>query len=84
VAAGSRSAARAQLATMTRAAGPGDMLPEQVWDDAPPAVAPGRPTFSATPLSWTHAQYVRLAWTVQAGRVLSRPDVVAARYASVR
>jgi glucoamylase len=69
---------------MARAAGPGLQLPEQVWDNQPPAgagFATGTPTFSATPLIWTHAQYVRLAWDVRAGRVLEQPDVVARRYA---
>jgi glucoamylase len=56
------------------------MLPEQVWDQYPPAIAPGTPTFSATPLAWTHAQYIRLAWNVQAGRVTEQPAAVAARY----
>ena len=82
LAAGSRAGARAQLATMARAAGPGDMLPEQVWDRYPPATAPGTPTFSATPLAWTHAQYLRLAWDLQEGRVAEQPAVVAARYHS--
>jgi glucoamylase len=63
---------------MAAAAGPGDMLPEQVWDQAGPA--PGRPTFSATPLAWTHAQFIRLAWDLQAGRVVEQPAAVAARY----
>jgi glucoamylase len=80
LAAGSRSGARTQLATMSRAAGPGHMLPEQVWDQYPPAFAPGTPTFSATPLAWTHAQYIRLAWDLQAGRVTEQPAAVAARY----
>jgi glucoamylase len=77
---GSRAGARTQLATMARAAGPGRMLPEQVWDQYPPAVAPGTPTFSATPLAWTHAQYIRLAWNVQEGRVTEQPAAVAERY----
>ncbi|GIE94557.1 glycoside hydrolase family 15 protein [Paractinoplanes rishiriensis] len=80
IAAGARSAARDQLATMVRATGPGGMLPEQVWDNDPPAVAPGRPTYSATPLTWSHAQFLRLAWNVQAGRVLEQPAAVAGRY----
>jgi len=82
--AGRLGAARHRLATMAAAAGPGEMLPEQVWDRTPPAgapgFAPGTPTFSATPLAWTHAQYVRLAWNVQAGRVLEQPAAVARRY----
>jgi hypothetical protein len=37
----------------------GLLLPEQVGDDkAPPGQEPGTGTFSATPLSWTHAQLV--------------------------
>ncbi len=60
------------------------MLPEQVWDHQPPAgtdgFVPGTPTTSATPLAWTHAQFVRLAWDAAAGRVLEQPAPVAARY----
>jgi glucoamylase len=81
IAAGRHAAARRQLTAIARAAGPGEMLPEQVWDLAPPAFAPGRPTFSATPLAWTHAQFIRLAWDLQAGRILEQPAVVADRYA---
>jgi glucoamylase len=74
---------------MTRAAGPGGMQAEQVWDHQPPAdgsgpFTPGTPTFSATPLAWTHAQYIRLAWDLSAGKVLEQPAVVAARYASTK
>ncbi|MFF5290763.1 glycoside hydrolase family 15 protein [Paractinoplanes globisporus] len=82
---GSRGAARTQLQTIARAAGPGHMLPEQVWDQSPPANTanppqPGTPTYSATPLAWTHAQYIRLAWNLQAGHILEQPAVVASRY----
>jgi glucoamylase len=84
LAAGDVAAARPQLATIARAAGPGFMLPEQVWDLQPPGGSPGfepgTPTTSATPLAWTHAQFVRLAQDLQAGRVLEQPAVVAARY----
>ena len=57
----------------------GDMLPEQVWaPDFPPAGRPGFPlgegTFSATPLAWSHAQYVRLAWSIEAGHPVERPE----------
>ncbi|MEU4420170.1 glycoside hydrolase family 15 protein [Actinoplanes sp. NPDC024001] len=80
IAAGDLRAARAQLATMARAAGPGLLLPEQVWDRQPPYREPGTPTTSATPLTWTHAQYLRLARDLEAGRVLEQPAVVAERY----
>ena len=60
------------------------MLPEQVWDGRPPTGtaghAAGEGTRSATPLAWTHAQYVRLAWSIDAGTPIERPSIVACRY----
>jgi glucoamylase len=72
--------ADAYLATMARTANDGLMLPEQVWDGRPPNEASGEGTRSATPLAWTHAQFVRLAWSIQAGRPIERPAIVACRY----
>lgn len=85
IAAGDRRAAYAQLAAMARTTGPGGMLPEQVWDRTSPAgqgprYAPGTPTFSATPLAWAHAQYLRLADDLAQGRVVEQPAAVADRY----
>ena len=63
------------------------MLPEQVWDDNPPSFAgdrcsfpAGEGTFSATPLAWTHAQFVRLASFIEDGRPIERPSIVFDRY----
>ena len=61
------------------------MLPEQVWaPDFQPAGSAGFPlgegTFSATPLAWSHAQYVRLAWSIDAGHPVEQPSIVATRY----
>jgi glucoamylase len=85
LAAGNTRAALANLATIARSANRQFLLPEQVWDQRPPAgrpgAAPGTPTFSATPLAWTHAQYIRLAVDASAGRVLEQPAAVADRYA---
>ncbi|WP_306208131.1 glycoside hydrolase family 15 protein [Actinoplanes sp. RD1] len=76
-----RSAQR-RVGDMARATGPGSMLPEQVWDDRPPpGKVPGTPTYSATPLAWTHAQFLRLARDAAAGRVLEQPAIVHERYA---
>jgi glucoamylase len=63
--------ATAQLAAMAAAANDGGMLPEQ----------PG--TRSATPHAWTHAQLVRLAWSIAAGRPIERPGLVSCRYTGV-
>ncbi len=84
LAAGDRREARGQIRTMASTAGPGLMLPEQVWDLQPPAGQPGfttgRPTASATPLAWTHAQFLRLVRDVDAGYVVEQPRVVSERY----
>ena len=44
---------------------------------------PGKGTFSATPLAWTHAQFIRLAWSVQAAYPVEQPAAVACRYAGI-
>jgi len=73
-----------RLSSMAKTGNDGYMLPEQVWDDNPPSGETGFPTgegtFSATPLAWTHAQYVRLAWSLDAGYPVEQPSVVADRY----
>jgi glucoamylase len=62
----------------------GGLIPEQVWDDQPPSGQPGFPpgegTLSATPLAWSHAQFVRLAWSITAGHPVEQPTIVACRY----
>jgi len=68
------------LRTMARTANDGLMLPEQVWDGRPPGGDVGQGTRSATPLAWTHAQFVRLAWSIQGGAPVERPAIVACRY----
>jgi len=82
--AAARAAAGVRLDAIAATAGEGLMLPEQVWDDRPPAgapgFAPGTGTGSATPLGWTHAQFVRLAWSIDAGRPVERPPAVSCRY----
>jgi glucoamylase len=76
--------AEAHLIAMGLTANEGYLLPEQVWDNEPPAGQPGfasgTGTFSATPLAWTHAQFIRLAFDIAAGRLLEQPAIVADRY----
>ena len=84
LAAGDRAAARGRLASMAATAGPGHMIAEQVWDQFPPSGSAGFPrgeaTLSASPLAWSHAQLVRLAWSIDAGRPVEQPSIVARRY----
>lgn len=79
-----RRVARARLAAMARSGNAGFMIPEQVWDQHPPSGRPGfrqgEGTFSATPLAWSHAQFVRLAHSIDAGRPVELPAIVARRY----
>jgi glucoamylase len=75
------NSARPHLRTIARTANDGLMLPEQVWDGKPPTSEPaGEGTRSATPLAWTHAQFLRLAWSIQRGRPIERPCIVVRRY----
>jgi glucoamylase len=59
-------------------------MPEQVWDNQPPSGEPGfasgTGTTSATPLAWAHAQFIRLAFDLAAGRLVEQPSIVAERY----
>jgi glucoamylase len=73
--------ARRFLRTIANTANDGLMLPEQVWDDQPPpGEVPGEGTRSSAPLAWTHGQFVRLAWSIDAGKPVERPSIVACRF----
>src|SRR5258707_8535714 len=68
---------------MTAMASPGGMLPEQVWEADPiPSrrLAPGRPTGSAMPLVWAHAEFIKLMVSRHLGRPVDRPRAVWRRY----
>jgi len=59
------------------------MLPEQVWDADPiPSrrLMPGRPTGSAMPLVWAHAEFIKLLISRQLGQPIDRPRSVWRRY----
>ena len=63
------------------------LLPEQVWDepDRPEVyMLLGRPTGSAMPLMWAHAEYIKLLRSVADGRVFDLIPEVAERYLSGR
>jgi glucoamylase len=59
------------------------LLPEQVWDeqDKPEKyMFLGRPTGSAMPLMWAHAEYIKLLRSASDGRVFDLIPEVASRY----
>ena len=71
------------LRTMAAAASLGGMIPEQVWDAAPVPqrrLRPGRPTGSAMPLAWAHAEFIKLVVSRGLGRPFDRPRATWERY----
>ena len=71
------------LNTIWNCASIGGMLPEQVWESAAiPAfrLRPGRPSGSAMPLLWSHAEFLKLLIAREHGKPVELLDAVAARY----
>ncbi len=83
LAAGRRESAEALCRTMESFAGPGGLISEQVWDapDIPEKnLFLGRPTGSAAPLVWAHAEYLKLRRSLAEGRVFDLPPRTVERY----
>jgi glucoamylase len=79
--------ARPYLDAMRRQGSRGAMLPEQVWDaDDIPArgLVKGRPSGSAMPLAWAHAEYVKLVRSIALGHAIDRPEAAWRRYRGMR
>jgi glucoamylase len=61
----------------------GQMMPEQVWDEANlpgTSLQLGQPAGSAVPLVWAHAEYLKLLRSAVDGKVFDRIDAVYERY----
>jgi glucoamylase len=60
----------------------GGMLPEQVCDETYPShsLCVGRPSGSAMPLMWAHAEYIKLLRSATDGRIFDLIPIVAERY----
>ena len=83
LAAGRRDEAERLLRTLEAFANAGGMLPEQVWDSADipeKELFFGRPSGSAMPLVWAHAEYIKLRRSVRDGRVFDMPPQTVQRY----
>jgi glucoamylase len=75
----------AYLQTMCRCSSSGGLLPEQVWDTAPIPeleLAPGRPSGSAMPLLWSHAEFLKLLIAREHRRPIELLQCVEERYAA--
>ena len=71
------------ISTYEKFATCGQMMPEQVWDEAPRPdrrLRPGHPAGSAVPLVWAHAEYLKLLRSAHDGRVFDCIEPVYRRY----
>ena len=81
--AGNRTVAQTLLAAFEGFASDGHLLPEQVWDapDIPErGLFRGRPSGSAMPLVWAHAEHVKLLRSLADNRVFDMPPQARQRY----
>lgn len=84
VAAGNLDSAKLLLKTVADFSSQGGMIPEQVWDQpdlADKELFFGKPSGSAMPLVWAHAEYIKLLRSIQDGAVFDRPEQTYNRYA---
>ena len=80
---GRRDEALLLLNAMEAMAGLGGMIPEQVWDSADipdRRLFAGRPTGSAMPLAWAHAEHLKLRRSLHDGRIFDQPPQTVRRY----
>jgi glucoamylase len=83
IAAGRLDEARRLLATFEASASVGGLLPEQIWDSADipeRELFLGRPSGSAMPLVWAHAEHIKLLRSLRDGAVFDTPPQSYARY----
>jgi glucoamylase len=83
LAAGRRREALRLLHALEAFANEGGLLPEQVWDseDIPEKeLLCGRPSGSAMPLVWAHAEYIKLRRSLRDGVVFDTPAQTVQRY----
>jgi len=83
LAAGRVASAKQLLAAMESFANEGGLIAEQVWDapDLPEhGLHFGRPSGSAMPLVWAHAEYLKLQRSLHDGRLFDQPPQTVQRY----
>ena len=83
LAAGRRAVAVDLLQTLEQFSSEGGLLPEQIWDaaDIPELeLYTGKPSGSAMPLVWAHAECIKLLRSLQDGQVFDTPPQTYQRY----
>ena len=83
IAAGRLEEAKRLLKALESSAGPGGVLPEQIWDseDLPEhELFLGKPSGSAMPLVWAHGEHIKLLRSLRDGTVFDTPPQTVERY----
>lgn len=83
LAAGRPATAEALLRVMEWSTEGSRLIPEQVWDskDIPDReLFLGKPTGSASPLVWAHAEYIKLRRSLRDGQIFDQPPQTVQRY----
>ncbi len=83
LAVGNAGTARKLLRAIESFAGDGGLLPEQVWDSADipeKELFFGKPSGSAMPLVWAHAEYLKLVRSLEENAVFDTPPQTFSRY----
>ena len=83
LAAGRPAEARRMLAAMEAFTSSGGLIPEQIWDQADipqRELFRGKPSGSAMPLVWAHAEHVKLCRSLASGAVFDMPPQPVQRY----
>ena len=83
LAAGNQAAAETLLSTVEASSSDGGLLPEQIWDGADITereLTFGRPSGSAMPLAWAHAEHIKLLRSLKDGMVFDMPPQTVERY----
>lgn len=83
LAAGRRQTALVLRQALEQFASCGGLLPEQIWDgpDIPEKeLIFGKPSGSAMPLVWAHAEYIKLLRSLRDGQVFDTPRQTSQRY----
>ena len=83
LAAGRPEEAKRLLATFEASASIGGLLPEQIWDRediSEKELYLGRPSGSAMPLVWAHAEHIKLLRSLRDDAVFDMPPQTVARY----
>ena len=81
--AGRTDSAKSLLAALETFANEGGLLPEQIWDSADLPERQlffGKPSGSAMPLVWAHAEYIKLRRSLMDGHVFDLPLQTYQRY----